>query len=134
MRPHGLQPDRLLSPWDSPGKNTGMGCHFLLQGVFQTQNSNPYLMSPALASRCFTTGATWEHNKSLSPLVRGLLHNRKIKLLKSIFQLMSLVKSQTSSLIEFHAFPGMKPEYLFNHMNDVLLWFPKQLYFLVQTI
>ena len=31
MRPHGLQPTRLLCPWDSPGKNTGVGCHFLLQ-------------------------------------------------------------------------------------------------------
>ena len=31
LRPHGLQPTRLLHPWDSPGKNTGVGCHFLLQ-------------------------------------------------------------------------------------------------------
>ena len=30
LRPHGLQPTRLLRPWDSPGKNTGVGCHFLL--------------------------------------------------------------------------------------------------------
>ena len=31
LRPHGLQPTRLPRPWDSPGKNTGVGCHFLLQ-------------------------------------------------------------------------------------------------------
>ena len=31
VRPHRRQPTRLLSPWDSPGKNTGVGCHFLLQ-------------------------------------------------------------------------------------------------------
>ena len=31
VRPHGLQPTRLLRPRDSPGKNTGVGCHFLLQ-------------------------------------------------------------------------------------------------------
>ena len=31
VRRHGLQPTRLLRPWDSPGKNTGVGCHFLLQ-------------------------------------------------------------------------------------------------------
>ena len=31
-------------PWDFPGKNTGMGCHFLLQGIFQTQRSNPSLL------------------------------------------------------------------------------------------
>ena len=37
---HGLQPIRLLCPWDSPGKNTGVGCHFLLQGIFPNQDSN----------------------------------------------------------------------------------------------
>ena len=31
VRHHRQQPTRLLCPWDSPGKNTGMGCHFLLQ-------------------------------------------------------------------------------------------------------
>ena len=31
VRPHRRQPTRLCSPWDSPGKNTGVGCHFLLQ-------------------------------------------------------------------------------------------------------
>ena len=32
-RPHGLQPTRLLHPWDFPGKSTGVGCHCLLQLV-----------------------------------------------------------------------------------------------------
>ena len=36
LRPYGLQPTRLLRPWGSPGKNAGVGCHFLLQGIFQT--------------------------------------------------------------------------------------------------
>ena len=31
VRPHRRQPTRLLCPWDSPGKNTGLGCHLLLQ-------------------------------------------------------------------------------------------------------
>ena len=44
LRPHGLQPARLLCPWDSPGKNTGAGCHFLLQGIFPIQESNPGLL------------------------------------------------------------------------------------------
>ena len=38
--PHGLQPARLLHPWDFPGKNTRGGCHALLQGIFPTQGSN----------------------------------------------------------------------------------------------
>ena len=42
--PHGLQPARLLCPWDFPGKNTGVGCHFRLQGIFLTQGSNRHLL------------------------------------------------------------------------------------------
>ena len=41
--PHALQPTRLLCPRNSPGKNPGVGCHFLLQGVFRTQGSNQRL-------------------------------------------------------------------------------------------
>ena len=37
---HGLQPAGLLCPWDSPGKNTGVGGHFILQGIFLAQGSN----------------------------------------------------------------------------------------------
>ena len=44
LRPLGLQPARLLCPWDFPGKNTGVGCHFLLQGLFPTQGSNLRLL------------------------------------------------------------------------------------------
>ena len=42
--PCGLQPARLLCPWDSPGKNTGVGSHFLLQRIFPTQGSNLHLL------------------------------------------------------------------------------------------
>ena len=34
FQPYGLQPTRLLCPWDSPGKNTGVDCHLFLQGIF----------------------------------------------------------------------------------------------------
>ena len=34
LQPHRLQPARLLCPWDSPGKNTGAGCHFLLYHIY----------------------------------------------------------------------------------------------------
>ena len=40
LQPHGLEPTRLLCPWNSPGENTRMSCHFLLQGIFLTQGSN----------------------------------------------------------------------------------------------
>ena len=41
---HALWFTRLLCPWDFPGKNTGVGCHFLLQWNFPTQGSNPHLL------------------------------------------------------------------------------------------
>ena len=41
LQPHGLYPARLLCPWDSPGKNTGVGCHSLLQENLPTQGLNP---------------------------------------------------------------------------------------------
>ena len=41
---YGLEPIRLLGARDSPSKNTGVGCHFLLQGIFQTQGLNLQLL------------------------------------------------------------------------------------------
>ena len=40
---HRLQPTRFLCLWDSPGKNTGVGFHFLLQEIFPTQGLHPYV-------------------------------------------------------------------------------------------
>ena len=42
LHPYGLQPARLLCPWNSPDKNPGVGCHTLLQGIFLTQRLNPF--------------------------------------------------------------------------------------------
>ena len=44
VQPCGLQPIRLLPPWDSPGKSTGVDCHLLLQRIFPTQGSNQHLL------------------------------------------------------------------------------------------
>ena len=43
LQPCALQPTRLFCPWDSPGKNTGVDCHALLQGIFPTQGLNLHL-------------------------------------------------------------------------------------------
>ena len=49
-RPHGLQPARFLCPWDSPGKNPGVGGHVLLQGNLPHPGTIPVSpVSPALA-------------------------------------------------------------------------------------
>ena len=44
LQPAALWPTRLLCPWDFPGKNTGVGCHFLFQGIFLTWGSNMGLL------------------------------------------------------------------------------------------
>ena len=61
LQPHRLQPTRLLCPSDFLGKNTGVGCHFLLQGIFPAQGSDHQsLAAPALAGGFSTTSTNWE--------------------------------------------------------------------------
>ena len=45
LQPHGLYPTGLPCPWNSPGKNTGVGSYSLLQGIFLTQGSNLSLLN-----------------------------------------------------------------------------------------
>ena len=61
--PHGLQPARLLCPWNLPGKNTGMGCHFLLQGIFPTQGLNLFVwhLAPALSETLYPSATLWRN-------------------------------------------------------------------------
>ena len=55
-----MEPSRLLCPWNYPEKNTGVDCHFLLQGLFLTGIEQVTLTFPALAGEFFTISATWE--------------------------------------------------------------------------
>ena len=48
VRPHRQQPTRLLHPWDSPGKNTGMDCHFLQQCMKVKSESEVVQLCPTL--------------------------------------------------------------------------------------
>ena len=58
--PYGLQPTKLFSPWNFPDKNTGAGCHFLLQGLFLTQGSNLHLLCLLHWQATLYQYATWE--------------------------------------------------------------------------
>ena len=49
VRPHRRQPTRLPRPWDSPGKNTGVGCHFLVQGMKVKSESEVAQLCPTLS-------------------------------------------------------------------------------------
>ena len=76
LQPHGLQLARLLYSCDSPGKNTRVCCHALLQGIFLTQGSNPRLMSPESAGGFFTTSDKWALHildcSAMAPLCRQI--------------------------------------------------------------
>ena len=85
--PHGLQPTRLLCPWNFTGKNTGVGCHFLLQGIFPAQGLNPGLLDLLhwqvdslplhhLGRQLWGTAIQWVKNVSSAKWrTRGLLNN-----------------------------------------------------------
>ena len=55
---HGQSLTRLLCPWDSPGKDTGVGCHSLLQGIFPTQGSKRHLLHWQVGS--LSLGPPWK--------------------------------------------------------------------------
>ena len=57
LQSRGLWPARLLCQWNFPGNNTGVGCHFFLQGIFPTQVSNPGLL---LCRLMICHSAVWE--------------------------------------------------------------------------
>ena len=55
---HGVLPG--VFAWGFPGKNPGVCCHFLLQGIFWIQGSNPCLFCLLIEDRSFSASATWE--------------------------------------------------------------------------
>ena len=83
MRPHRWQPTRLPCPWDSPGKNTGVGCHFLLQCMKVKSESEVSQSCPTLSDPmdCSLTGFSVHGflvnfccEKSFEQRNEGLLH------------------------------------------------------------
>ena len=68
--PHGLQPTRLLCPWDFPGKSTGVGCHFLLQCMKVTSESE-------VAQSCPTLSEPMDHSPPGSS-IHGIFQARRL--------------------------------------------------------
>ena len=76
LSPHGLQPISLLSPWDFPGKNTGVDYHFLLQGIFLTWDQTHV---SCILGIIFTTVPPGRHN-SCPLIVHSLFKQTNKKL------------------------------------------------------
>ena len=76
LRTCGLWPTRLLCPWDSPGKNTGVDFHSLLQSIFPTQGSNPGFLHCRQILYIWATGKILTSHSTLliKVLCTGLNH------------------------------------------------------------
>ena len=73
VTPCTIAPQAPLCPWDSPDKNTGVGCHVLLQGIFLTQGSNPGLLHCRKAD-----SLPLSHQRSLDQLVPDSIYATSI--------------------------------------------------------
>ena len=71
-QPHGRLPARLLCPWDFPGENTGVGKHFLLQGISRTQGLDLGLLHWQVGSLLLGSPYTGLESPDL-PTTRSLL-------------------------------------------------------------
>ena len=65
LRPHCLQPARFLCPWNSLGKNTAVGCHALLHGIFLTQGLNVGLLHRRQILYLLSQGSPTEENGNI---------------------------------------------------------------------
>ena len=109
VQPHRRQPTRLLCPWDSPGKNTGVGCHFLLQCMKVKSESEDAQSEPP--GKPMNTGVgSLSLLQGIFPTQKsnqGLLHCRRI---------LSQLSSQGSPkllLIQY--------KYFYNLFSDIVL-------------
>src|SRR5574342_198017 len=77
VRPHRRQPTRLRRPWDSPGKNTGVGCHFFLQCMKVKSESE-------VAQSCLTSSDPMDCSPP-GPSIHGIFQARVLELVTIAF-------------------------------------------------
>ena len=99
--PTGL-PVRLVCPWDFPGKNTGVACHFLLQGIFPTQGSNLHLLH---CRQILYHWATWEAQRSAL--------NRNLSNANSVITFIIILKWPTWTVLSKGSLCSSKLHYIY---------------------
>ena len=109
VRPQRRQPTRLPRPWDSPGKNTGVGCHFLLQCMKAKSEGEVAQLCPTPSDPmdCSPPGSS-AHGIFQARVLEWILAASKFLLLLSFLSL-SLSKKPT--------FPSMNSSHLLHHLN-----------------
>ena len=96
--PHGLQPARLIHPWNSPGKNTVVNCHSLLQGIFMTQGSNPGLLHCRQTLYCLSH-KTYSQRENLGSSKRKAIYHIQGNLHKIISSFLSRNITERTEMI-----------------------------------
>ena len=93
MRPHRWQPTRLHRPWDSPGKNTGVGCHCLLQCMKVKSESEvaQSCLTPCDPTDCSLPGSS----------VHGIFQARVLEWVAIAFSKEGLVKGREGACVAF---------------------------------
>ena len=116
LQPRGLQPARLLCPWNSPGKNTGVGSCSLPQGIFPTQGSNPgpwhcrqilyHLTHHPFTEACSCSMRVWKYGcvHDIFHLILTLLIWKQFKALKPFGFLIVTSSCQAHSCLRATAF------------------------------
>ena len=89
LRPHGSS---LLHPWDFPGKSTGVGCHFLLQGIFPTQGLNPGL--PHCSQMLLLSEPPGKPTLHLKRLVKEEMKNPRVSRRKEITKIRAEINAK----------------------------------------
>ena len=136
VRPHRRQPTRLLRPWDSPGKNTGVGCHFLLQCMKVKSESEVAQSCPTLGDPMdcslpgFSVHGIFQARRVLDAFYIHHIHNSNYLLKWKIihFVLMVLFMLSVNNFISSQGFKFTKLSY-FNlwssrPMTQSLLQYP----------
>ena len=117
---NGLLPSRLLCPWNFPGKNIGMDCHFLLQGIFPTQESHPGLLHYRQILYWLSYEGSWFWLFGFIHQICWILYDRhsgQLKTKTSVVAFMKLVSGDKKKSVIF--------PYVLKHSDSTLwkVWF-----------
>ena len=104
--PHRRQPTRLRRPWDSPGKNTGVGCHFLLQCMKVKSESEVTELCPILSDPldCSLPSSSVHGILQARVLEWGAINeedNKSVKTIQELTQILELADKDIKIFIKY---------------------------------